>query len=118
MKVVSTKEFRNEVKSYFELAEKERVSIKRGNKFINLIVSNAPDQTYVDENWVNGFLAIPEKYRCNPFEISPSGDLYWADKRNVESLKKSVEQTEKEKEAGRITRLKGNEELTTFLDSL
>lgn len=36
---------------------------------------------------IKGFLAIPAKYRCNPFKISPSGDLFWADQRNVEQLK-------------------------------
>lgn len=38
----------------------------------------------VDKNWIKGFIAIPDEYRCNPFDISPSGDLFWADSRNVE----------------------------------
>jgi hypothetical protein len=118
MKIVTTREFRNGVKTYFELAEKERVAIKRGKRFVNLIVSNDPDQTYIDENWVNAFLSIPEKYRCNPFETSASGDLFWADKRNVEKLKKSIADAENDKRAGNITKIKGNIELLEFLDSL
>ncbi len=31
--------------------------------------------------------AIPEEYRCDPYEISPSGDPFFADKRNVEELR-------------------------------
>ncbi len=31
---------------------------------------------------------IPEEYRCDPYEISPSGDPFFADKRNVEALDK------------------------------
>lgn len=31
-------------------------------------------------------MTIPEQYRCNPYEISPSGDPFFADKRNVEKL--------------------------------
>jgi hypothetical protein len=118
MKVVTTREFRSGVKGFFELAEKERVSIKRGNRFVNLIVSDDPDQAFVDQNWVTGFLTIPDTYRCNPFEISPSGDLFWADKRNVEHLRKSIEAAEQEKQAGTISTIKGKEELSKFLDSL
>lgn len=87
---------RSEAKTYFELAEKERIAVKRGNKFVNLIVSDDPGKVFVDENWVRDFLAIPEEHRCNPFDISPSGDLYWADKRNVEQLKKRVNSLNKE----------------------
>lgn len=31
---------------------------------------------------------IPEEYRCDPYEISPSGDPFFADKRNVKALDK------------------------------
>jgi hypothetical protein len=118
MKVVTTREFRNGIKDYFALAEKERVSITRGKRFVNLIVSNEPDQVFVDKDWVSGFLSIPDAYKCNPFEISPSGDIFWADRRNVEYLKQSIESAEKEKQAGSITSLKGKEELNSFFDLL
>lgn len=111
MKIITTREIRSETKTYFELAEKERVSVKRGKKFVNLIVSESPDKVFVDENWVIEFLAIPEKYRCNPFEISPSGDIFWADKRNVNNLKRSI----KNKDKAIVVEGK---DLKTFLDSL
>ena len=89
MKIITAKEFRNEAKSYFELAEKERVAVKRGEKYIHLIVSNNPLKRYVDEDWVAAFLSIPVEYRVNPFEVSPSGDLFFADRRNLEHIDKA-----------------------------
>lgn len=38
MKVITTREIVRETKTYFELAEKERVVVKRGKKYVNLIV--------------------------------------------------------------------------------
>lgn len=91
MKVITTREIRNNTKTYFELAEEERISVKRGKKYINLVVSKDPDEMYMSENWVKEFFAIPQEYRCNPFDTSPSGDLFWADKRNVEQLDQTIE---------------------------
>lgn len=91
MRVVTTREIRGEIKTYFELAEKERVSVKRGKKYINLIVSNDPAKKYVDEDWVNGFMSIPAEYRVNPFDVSPSGDLFFADKRNIEHVNQAIQ---------------------------
>lgn len=92
MKIITTRELRNEAKNFFELAEKQRVSVKRGNKYVNLIVSENPNTNYVSEEWIEEFMAIPSEFRCNPFEISPSGDLFFADKRNIDHLNKSIEQ--------------------------
>jgi len=92
MKIITTREIRNKTKTFFELAEKERVAIKRGNKYINLVVTDSPDVQLVSEKWINEFMSIPMEYRCNPFDISPSGDLFFADKRNVEHIEKAVMQ--------------------------
>lgn len=92
MKIITTREFRNETRNFFELAEKQRVSVKRGNKYVNLIVSENPDTNYVSEEWIEEFMAIPAEFRCNPFETSPSGDLFFADKRNIDQLNKSIKQ--------------------------
>ena len=85
---------RKNTKTYFELAEKERIAVKRGGKFVNLFVSNDPDEIYVSENWVRDFFKIPPEYRCNPFEISPSGDLFWADSRNIHQLEDVINTSE------------------------
>lgn len=114
MKVITTREIRNEIKTYFELAEKERVSVKRGKKYINLIVSDDPAKNYVDEDWVKEFMNIPEKYRVNPFETSPSGDLFFADKRNLAKIDKALQGAKE----GKVTRIKSQEELMSFLDNL
>ena len=90
MKILTTREFRSEAKSYFEMAEKERVAIKRGKKYINLIVSDDPAKRYVDEDWIAAFLSIPAEHRVNPFDVSPSGDLYFADKRNLDRIDKAM----------------------------
>ncbi|MEC3880134.1 hypothetical protein [Parapedobacter sp. 10938] len=115
MKVITTREIRSGMKLYFELAEKERVVVKRGSKFVNLIVSDAPDRVFLDENWVKDFLRIPVEYRIDPFEISPSGDLYYADKRNVELLKEAINDAEQGKA---VKTIKSQAELQTFLESL
>jgi len=112
MKVITTRQIRNETKTYFELAEKERVIVKRGDKFINLVVTDNPDNFFVDENWIREFFDIPEEYRCNPFDISPSGDLFWADKRNIEVVKGAV------KDKKSAVRINSKEELRKLLDSL
>jgi len=114
MKIVSTREFRNGAKTYFELAEKERVAVKRGNKFVNLIVTNEPDSQFFSEQWVKEFLAIPAEYRCNPFDISPSGDLHWADKRNIEKVKERL----KGASTDDVVNIKSTDALKSLLDSL
>jgi len=95
MRVITTRDIVRQTKTYFDIAERERVSVKRGNKYVNLIVTDTPDAKFIDIEWINEFLAIPAEYRCNPFDTSPSGDLYFADKRNVEKLNKSIEQAKK-----------------------
>lgn len=89
MKVITTREIVRETKTYFELAEKERVVVKRGRKYVNLIVTDEPDTKFVSEDWINEFMSIPAEYRINPFDVSPSGDLFFADKRNIEHIDKS-----------------------------
>ncbi|MDR2929006.1 MAG: hypothetical protein LBV41_12530 [Cytophagaceae bacterium] len=83
MKVIATREIRSVTKTFFELAEKERFFVKIRNKHINLIVSDNPEKTYVDEDCIRQFMNIPAEYRVNQFELSPSGDLFFADKRNI-----------------------------------
>ena len=40
MKVITTRKMRNEAKGYFEMDERGRVAVKRGDKFVNLIVES------------------------------------------------------------------------------
>lgn len=97
MKVITTREIARQTKTFFELAETERVAVKRGKKFINLIVSDTPDSVFVSVDWFKEFMSIPAEYRCDPFEFSPSGDLFFADRRNIERISKA--------KTGKTTRL-------------
>lgn len=45
---------------------------------------------------------IPEEFRCDPYEISPSGDTYFADKRNVEELNKRIKEAHNQKARGEL----------------
>lgn len=58
---------------------------------------------------------IPEQYRCNPYEISPSGDPFFADKRNVEYVRKCAESAANEKD---VITIHGHDELDKFLETL
>ena len=58
---------------------------------MNLIVTDEPDTMFVSEDWINEFMKIPSEYRVNPFDVSPSGDLFFADKRNIEHIDKARE---------------------------
>jgi hypothetical protein len=118
MVIVSTREFRDRQKKYFDLAENETVLVKRGKKFVNLFVTDKPDTTFINDSWLKEFFAIPEEYRCNPFEISPSGDLFWADKRNVDYVQKQIAISEQQYKEGKYTTCKTIEEVENFLDSL
>ena len=114
MVIVSSKEFSNNQKKYFDLAEEEKVLVKRGKKYINLFVTDEPDNNLVSETWVKEFLSIPEKYRCNPFDVSPSGDLFWADKRNIEKVREGELQIKE----GKFVRISSDEELKNFFENL
>jgi len=110
MRIITTREITRQTRTYFEMAETERVAVKRGNKYINMIVTDTPDSTFINENWLKDFFVIPEKYRCNPFDYSPSGDLFYADKRNIERLNKSIEQAR----SGKVKRLSRKEQKELF----
>ena len=110
MLVVSSREFRNNQAQYFDLVDnQEHIVIQRGkNKAYRLFPVTEDD--YVTH--------IPPEYFCNPYNISPSGDMFWADKRNVEALKKAIEEAEEDKREGRCTVIHTEEELKQFFDSL
>lgn len=104
MKIVTSREFRDNQKKYFDMVDKnEQVVVKRKNRSYKL-VPVTDDDMLVD---------IPKEYRCDPYEISPSGDVFWADKRNVEKVKQAIEN--KDKIAKKLT---SAEDIKNFLNSL
>ena len=46
--------------------------------------------------------SIPEEFRCDPYEVSPSGDPFFADRRNVEHVGKCLEEAQKEDYKGSV----------------
>jgi len=57
------------------------------------------------------FFEIPKRYRIDPFEIIEDGDVFYADRRNVEQLEKDIEQAKKDREEGRILTFNNVDEL-------
>ncbi|MBN2650271.1 MAG: hypothetical protein JXR50_11085 [Prolixibacteraceae bacterium] len=104
MKIVTSREFRDNQKKYFELVDNnEQVIVKRKSRAYK-IVPVTDDDLLVD---------IPKEYRCDPYEISPSGDMFWADIRNVEKVKKAIENKDKI-----AVSLDSAEDIKNFLESL
>jgi antitoxin (DNA-binding transcriptional repressor) of toxin-antitoxin stability system len=59
------------------------------NKVENLVVTDDPDTKLFSENYLKEFMSIPAAFRVNPFDVSPSGDLFFADRRNLEHIEKA-----------------------------
>ena len=45
---------------------------------------------------------IPEEFRCNPYDVSPSGDPFFADRRNVEYVGQCLEEAQNEDSKGSV----------------
>ena len=114
MQIITTREIRNKTKEIFELAEQERIVVKRVKKYVNLIVTDNPDAKFVSDELIKEFMYIPAEYRCNPFEISPSGDLFFADKRNIAHIEEAVKQAKE----GKTISMQQNETLDDFLNRI
>jgi len=105
MRIVTSREFRDNQKKYLDMVDnKEQVIVKRSKNRAYKLVPVSEDDMLVD---------IPKKYRVNPYEISPSGDMFWADKRNVEKLKKAIENKDQV-----AIKLKSKDDIKTFLNNL
>ena len=103
MKIITSREFRNHQKKYFEMVDNnEQVVVMRKNRAYKLVPVTEEDM----------LVDIPKEYRSNPYEISPSGDTFWADIRNIEKVKKAIENKEV------ATQLKTTEDIKNFLNSL
>lgn len=92
MIVVSSREFRDNQKKFFDMATEQRVVIKRKNQFLELVPRGE---------------VIPES-------VSPSNDPYFDDPRNIEAILKASEQAKE----GKVTRVNSKEGLQEFLDKL
>jgi hypothetical protein len=105
MMIITSREFRDNQKKFFDLVDnKEQVIVKRSKSRAYKLVPVSADDVLVD---------IPKEYRCDPYEISPSGDVFWADKRNVEKVRKAIETKDQI-----AMRLSSADDIKNFLNSL
>ena len=105
MKIVSSREFRENQKKFFDMVDnKEQVIVKRSKSRAYKLVPVTEDDMLVD---------IPKEFRTDPYEISKSGDLFWSDKRNVYKVMKAIENRDQVAE-----KLNSPEDIKNFLNNL
>lgn len=109
MIVISTREFRANQNKYLGMAADGEDIVLKSRGWGNFKI--VPVST-------NDALArIPKEYRCDPYAISPSGDLFWADKRNVEELTRRLQDIENGNAKISVT-LENEDDIRKFLNSI
>ena len=71
--------------------------------------------TQKDREWLVGKLTEPT-FRVNPYDISPSGDDFFADSRNVEAVQRDID--EAHKPGAKFTRLESKDDVMAFINQL
>ena len=89
MVVVSSREFRTNMMTYFTESNGDDFIVKtrdHGSFKVSIKPVKRDD----------AILNIPPEYRRDPYEISPSGDPFFADQRNIDMIEKRIKESEKE----------------------
>ena len=68
-----------------------------------------------DREWLAGKLLEPS-YRIDPYEISPSGDAFFADARNVKAVEEDIAAAHRPE--AKFTRLANKEDIMSMIDTL
>ena len=68
-----------------------------------------------DRDWLAGKLLEPS-FRVDPYDISPSGDSFFADARNVKAVEKDIEEAHRPE--AKFTRLETKEDVMELINSL
>lgn len=68
-----------------------------------------------DRNWLAGKLLEPS-FKVDPYEVSPSGDSFFADSRNVKAVKHDI--TEAHRPNAKFTRLESKEDIIAMINEL
>lgn len=71
--------------------------------------------TEKDRNWLVGKLTEPSKH-VNPYDISSSGDTFFADSRNVEAVQRDIDAAHRP--GAQFTRLETKDDITALINSL
>ena len=83
------------------------------NKLWSFIESLSLSQK--DRDWLIDKLQKPS-FHVDPYEISPSGDTFFADARNVEAVKKDI--AEAHRPGAKFTRLESKEDVMELIIAL
>ena len=68
-----------------------------------------------DRSWLASKLLEPD-YEVDPYEVSPSGDPFFADSRNVKAVKDDIRRAHSPE--AKFTRLESKEDIMSFINSL
>ena len=69
----------------------------------------------LDRNWLAGKLLEPS-HDANPYEISPSGDKFFADSRNVKAVEDDIRKAHSPQ--AKFTRLESKEDIMAMINAL
>ena len=89
MIVVSSREFRTNMMSYFTESNGDDFIVKtrdHGSFKVSIKPVKRDD----------ALLSIPPEFRRDPYEISPNGDPFFADQRNIDMIEERLKESEKE----------------------
>ena len=106
MIVVSSRDFRTNMMSYFTESNGDDFIVKTRDHG-SFKVSIKPVKRE------DAILNIPPEFRRDPYEISPSGDPFFADQRNIDMIEKRLKEAESEKDKSH--EMLPNESLDDFL---
>lgn len=68
-----------------------------------------------DRNWLAGKL-FEQTYNADPYEISPSGDTFFADSRNVKAVEDDISKAHAPN--AKFTRLESKEDIMSMINDL
>ena len=68
-----------------------------------------------DRSWLAGKLLAPT-HDADPYEVSPSGDKFFADRRNVKAVEEDIRKAHNPD--AKFTRLESKEDVMSFINSL
>ena len=71
--------------------------------------------TQKDRDWLVSKLTEPS-HKVDPYDISPSGDDFFADSRNVEAVQHDIDEAHRPE--AEFTRLETKDDITAFINSL
>ena len=72
--------------------------------------------TKKDRDWLVSKLTEPSPHQVNPYDISPSGDDFFADSRNVEAVQRDIDAAHRPD--AKFTRLETKDDINALINSL